>query len=767
MAADKINYRRLLRDFRSGDDDICIFALRNAMQLSRGGLRDEAAALTELIACVEELQPSWPTEVRFYAQRALEHLHALAAPVEDLADAEDPETAEVDDAELDDADLRVAIRCCKRIETQVARDSRAAVVSRLGTASDPLLVGALLSALGVVGTSSDLFLVKKFVSHANARVRAIVVDVIERLAGDPAVAEGMIAPFLEDRSGTVRARAILFVGTRDVTKVTAAVDKTLESPDAVERAALAEALCAIPSDHVVPALKRLSEDPEESVRVKLLESMERTDHPQKAFLLKKMVKDESAAVKRVAREALRRYETKRMLAIGGFQSQLPEGLPAAKRIQALEDIQDQQELDPIDLDDLKDPDPAVKLGCLRKIRQRHHEPAHRVVVGLLGTAENVETLAATLDCLTGIGTARDVETIMHFLNHNAGDVRRAAARAVEQLASPKQAVYLLLPMLHDTEVLVRGVVGRVLLRQPLDELLAHVAGMAGHGAQIVRFRLVRFLGNYAGPQVLTYLARAVGDESAAVRGAAVASLYPQEDPRADELLKRLEADPDERVRAEAGRALAARGRHAGTGRPRREAPSLDALLDVAANMADEAADAEEAARVAAEAAGAVTASAGDMAAGSVRSLVDRVSHDLTRAKELENLKLNRDIILEDMGRKLYTMIKRRDVVNPAFDRSSFLIDKYLHLQKQGAPADEKGSGLWAKIQKAAGVERESEHVVKLRESLRRSYVDLGRVAMDLSYRENVIYPELHMEYLELEAVEKRLREFGTPDAKGA
>ena len=122
------------------------------------------------------------------------------------------------------------------------------------------------------------------------------------------------------------------------------------------------------------------------------------------------------------------------------------------------------------------------------------------------------------------------------------------------------------------------------------------------------------------------------------------------------------------------------------------------------------------------------------------------------------LELNRSVIMGDMGKKIYRMIMQQKIKHSSYDKVVFLIKKFKHLEQKGPGKDEENKGFWARIQEAAGVEKESEHTLKMREKVREQMVELGRVAFELSYKENILYPDLHMEYIELESVVKKIRE---------
>lgn len=746
----KYNHRQLVRDLRGDDADIRIFALRTIIKLERKNLnlQKDTTAIADMTRVIQELMPSWPEELRFYGTRAVERLAELDAQArqaaEPLADEEG-----FDPAQLDSPDARVVVAALKKVEASGEKAALPKITEMLGRADDPQILGALLGTLAVLGEADALMAVKRLCNHANGRVRAQCVDAIEKLSKEPAITEQMVEPFLADRDGLVRARAIRCLGPTGFARVAKAVEASVSSPQVPDRAALAEALATIKADDATVFLKKLSDDPDETVRLKLLESLARSDHPQKLLIAQKLKKDASAQVRKVAKEAVGQYETKRLLSMGGFDMQPP---PGVKNMQSLEEIAAQEELDPINPEHLKHRDPAVKLQCLHKIRARAYAEAHANVLALLGTSENDEILATVLSCLTVIGSNKDVESVMHFLVHQAPAVRAAAAEAVEQLGGKTQVIFLLLPMLHDKDITVRGVAARAMLEHPFEDLLAHIKAMAAQKAVGIRVRLMQLLAHYSGPVSQEILSRAALDPAPQVRGALVQQDLPFE-PWGDALLQTLANDPVEAIKNAARSALAGREKRRQTGREGVAPPPLEKLLEVARTTLDEATQhgkAQEEARLAA-------AAAAEAAAGSaLPGALGKLSQDMEAAHQLDMLKGNRDMLLEAMGKKLYAMIKRKLASHRAYEKTFYVIEKYQHLSKSGKLKEEAAGGFWGKLKDMAGVNREEEDAAKLQDTLRKHYIELGRIAMELSYKENLIYPELNMEYIEIENVEKRI-----------
>lgn len=750
----KYNHRQLVKDLRAGDEDLCIFTLRTVIKLEKGNLKN-IEAIGELRSAIEGAQEGWSTETRFYATRALEHLGALEksflSPHGD--EDEDLSKAEIDVDELGVDDPEVVVRCLRAIEIQKETSATDEVARLLKTASDPAVLVAALGALGAIGEQTRLFELKKFNDNPNRRVRATYVDTIAALASERTVGAMMVEPFLKDADGAVRARAIAYLGVEDFEKVRGAIEKTVASKEVADRAALAAALTSITNDEVVAYVRQLAEDDEEMVRLKLLESFDRSDHPQKTFLIKKLSKDPAKPVRRIALEAQSRLDTERLLAMGGFQQ--PEG---RANIPTVEETLAAEELDPIDLDDLKAEAPAVVLQCLHKIRERTHEKAHQPVFDLLGTTENEEILATTLRCLTVIGAARDTEAVMHFLTHGAPRVRSAAAEAMSQLGTKTQILFLLLPMVHDAALEVQGVAARAVLRYEQAEVMQALGAMTTHQAVPIRIRTVHFLANYAGEAVQKTLARMARDQAPQVRHAVATRSLPLE-PWADQVLAELSKDPVEDIANAARYLISARQRHREDGRSYPQLPSLERLFEVARGIEEDwkvrrkELDAEEEARrKEVEDAARAAAQTGK---GAVEALAKKVGDDLTARREREMVYLARDNILAAMGKKLHMLIKAKAIQHAKYEKPVYLVDKYLHLAKQVGGKKEAG-GFWGALKKAAGVEEEDDRKLRNDEKVRQAYIDLGKVCRDLSYQEGVIHPQLDIDYVELDAAEKRV-----------
>jgi HEAT repeat protein len=748
MASGKYNYKKLINDLRGDDLDIVIFGLRTIIKINRGQLGAEDVAVPALVKVVVELLPLWPEEVIFYGQRALEHLKTLER--EEVSDDDESfEDALIDLEALSSDNKRIVLDTLKKIEVQKYSDGRELILKMLKTADDSLVISALLSALGQIGNSSDLFVVKNFTGHTNDRVRATCVAAIGGLSEDLDVVKAMVEPFLKDRGGLPRAAAVRIVAPLDFALVGEAVNLSILSDNVSDRAAMAEALCSIECDEAVPYIKQLSEDSDETVRMKILESLERGDHGQKAFILKRMVKDPSPLVAKVAREALRRYETQRMLSIGGFKSMLPQDLPAARKMKEIEDMQGAEELDPIDLDDLKDPDITLKLVCLRKIRQRSYQKAYEAVVDLLGVAENVDILAATISSLTVIGSGDDVPALSHFVAHGASSVRVATAGAIDQLATKEQAMYLLLPMIFDESAAVCLAAGRAMKRIPVEEILAALNRMAGHSSRAVKITMVKVLSHFSGSGVIKVFYSYLRTQDPSFRMMVLKSLFKQKDPRATEMLSALANDSNRKISSEAKRFITIKARP-GFEDTQPDLPPLSSFAEVLDDIVLRS-EKEVEAQLAEEASSRVEA-------GNVNEagLVERISVDLTSRKELSMLELNRKVIHMDMGKKVYRLILKKEVNHKAYEKAVFLIKKFKHQETSVPHKAAENKGFWGQIKEAAGMEKDDGELKKLNLKIDDQYAELGRIAFLLSYTENEIYPDLHMEYIELESVENKI-----------
>jgi hypothetical protein len=137
-------------------------------------------------------------------------------------------------------------------------------------------------------------------------------------------------------------------------------------------------------------------------------------------------------------------------------------------------------------------------------------------------------------------------------------------------------------------------------------------------------------------------------------------------------------------------------------------------------------------------------------------LVERISVDLTSRKELSMLELNRKVIHMDMGKKVYRLILKKEVNHKAYEKAVFLIKKFKHQETSVPHKAAENKGFWGQIKEAAGMEKDDGELKKLNLKIDDQYAELGRIAFLLSYTENEIYPDLHMEYIELESVENKI-----------
>lgn len=751
----KYDHRQLVRDLRGEDEDVRIFALRTIIQLEKGNLQDRQAVL-DLKRVIGEDIEGWHEDTRFYAATAIEHLDTLDQSFirpEDDGPVADPATAEIDVDDLDLEDPRAVAFCLRCIIAQEHSAARSKVVAKLSRTEDPRELVGLLEALGVIGELETLYEIPRFGDHPNRRVRATFVEMLVGIAGDDTSGDSMIEPFLEDADGAVRARAIGHLGRKRPDQVMPALEATIQSNEPSDRAAAAEAVARLTDDAFIPVVRKLAEDADETVRLKLLECVDRADHPQKNWVIKKLLKDEVVEVKRKAHEAQTRIDAARLLAMGGFQ-----GPPnASKNAPTLEDLHDAEAIQQIDLEDLKAEDPMVKLNCLKKIRQRADEEAHGPVADLLGVTENVEVLAAILRCLTVIGSAKDAGAVMHFLAHPDAGVRAAGAEALNQLGTPKQILFLLLPMLHDSDVEVQGMAARAVRRFEWEAITNALGGMSRSDSPAIRARTVFLLSHYSGPAVKATLKRLAVDKVAGVRATLARRPLPLE-PWADEILDTLAADPEEDVATPARQAKVVRERQRARGLPAPELPPLEAIPNVAEML-----EAKGNARRLEREAEASPPGTGDQGGGgspedgktSIEAMAIKVADDMTARKEREMIYLNRDVLLEALGKKVHALLRSKTVRNPAYDKPSFLVDKYRHLVKE-SEEDQGGGGFWGAVKAMAGVQEEKSKKARNQEKLRHAYVELGKTCMSLNLNRNVFHNQLETEYLELEAVYKKI-----------
>jgi HEAT repeat protein len=763
MGPQKYNHRQLVKDLRGEDEDVCIFALRTVIQLEQGNLKG-VTAIKELCNAINGASSGWSEETRFYADRALAHLksieHQFLHPEEE---EEDLSKAEIDLEDLEAGDSEVVLRCLKMILIQEEVGARSRLLSMIQTVSDPQLLVALLQALAAIGEPATLFELRRLDDHANRRVRATYVQTIAALAENRAGGERLIAPFLKDKDGTVRSQAIAFLGPEDFEQVRAALDRTLTSKEVSDRAALTEALAAIQSEDVLPYLRNLCEDPDDSVRLKLLESLDRTGHPQRNFVIKKLTKDSSKIVARVAREAQGRLEAERLLAMGGFKA--PEG---KRNVPTVQEIHAQEDLDPIHLEDLKKESSVIKLQCLHKIRQRAYQQGRQAVFDLLGVSEQEEVLATILRCLTVIGAEKDADAVSHFLTHPGPQVRAAAAEALNQLGKPMQILYLLLPMLHDPALEVRGTVARAILAFEPGDVLKALSGMTLHASVTIRSRTVGLLLHYSGDAVSSTLTRMARDPAPEVRHLLASKPLPFE-PWAEDILTLLAQDPVPEI-AQATRTTGAqRQRFRESGRTHPALPPLTQLLEVArqtdreaeSRRAElEALEAERLQQLEEQVRQAQEGSKGKKVAKSgVEGLAEKLGDDIIARKERENILLNRDNLLVALGQKLYKYVKAREIQHADYDRTIYLLDKYRHHLKDQPKAEATG-GLWGALKNMAGVGEKEEQAARTEAKIHKAYIELGKICLDLSYKKNVIHHQLEIEYIELEAALKRIEDLG-------
>ncbi|NLI77556.1 MAG: HEAT repeat domain-containing protein, partial [Candidatus Riflebacteria bacterium] len=158
----------------------------------------------EHLALARELAQTDPSlEVRFLARRAGS---ALKRALGDLPDQE--MVAAVAGAEADEILAGLEAGCLGFIRTAVARDLRFLVPrlrARAAVEGNPVVLSALVLAIGHLGEPADVEALVPFLEHADPRVRANTVEAID--AGGPGRAWPHLLTRLQDPDNRVRANA--------------------------------------------------------------------------------------------------------------------------------------------------------------------------------------------------------------------------------------------------------------------------------------------------------------------------------------------------------------------------------------------------------------------------------------------------------------------------------------------------------------------------------------------------------------------------------
>ncbi|MDD2715695.1 MAG: HEAT repeat domain-containing protein [Candidatus Wallbacteria bacterium] len=92
---------------------------------------------------------------------------------------------------------------------------------------DPLILSALLKALGQFGDDTDFLLITKGLEHENSRVRANAIEALKPLSSS--LTYDYVLPLLSDPDARVRANAVLFLFSKDEGKTFAVLEEMAHS----------------------------------------------------------------------------------------------------------------------------------------------------------------------------------------------------------------------------------------------------------------------------------------------------------------------------------------------------------------------------------------------------------------------------------------------------------------------------------------------------------------------------------------------------------
>lgn len=227
-------------------------------------------------------------KLRYYAKKGLQILKTAKAPREQEIRETEPRPAEnmaaqtqQDDGarrelvlgNIDSTDRSRRILAIKGAIALEDRDLVSVLVKRLPVEADPFVTSLVVSAIGLLGRSSDSNFVTPMLEHPDPRVRANAVEAVERL-GDPD-SLGLVIPLLNDSDNRCRANAISALKNHAGVNVFNHLQKMICSDQVWMQDSAAYVLGLIESRNSVLLLREAHESRHEVVRTQARKSLER------------------------------------------------------------------------------------------------------------------------------------------------------------------------------------------------------------------------------------------------------------------------------------------------------------------------------------------------------------------------------------------------------------------------------------------------------------------------------------------------------------
>ncbi|MBI4859346.1 MAG: HEAT repeat domain-containing protein, partial [Candidatus Riflebacteria bacterium] len=237
-----IDLKKLAQDVLHSDVDLRILAMQTLLRLEGELVRASSTLIGEIRRDLEKLVAETDGDSKFFARQCLDHINKLSPTAGQQKPAESgrtarpappgppepprpvaaqapspppppPQQATTDLGLLQTGDKAAQLATLGQVAQQKLRAAAPKVTALLGAkTADAEVLAAALSCLAKIGQAADLAQVQPLLKHADGRVRANAVEVVEALAPKEQQVS-WLSPLAEDPVDRVRANVLKALGT--------------------------------------------------------------------------------------------------------------------------------------------------------------------------------------------------------------------------------------------------------------------------------------------------------------------------------------------------------------------------------------------------------------------------------------------------------------------------------------------------------------------------------------------------------------------------
>lgn len=257
------SFDSFLVDLRSPVEEIRLGAV---IELIRNGDLRAIPSLRELASSDSSVK------VRYYAKKGLQLISRSQS-----SDSDSPENIDYSslstekslaclNSAFEGGDVEERIRVLQGLIKSGRREIAPRILQLLNSESDPFVCSKLLIGLGILGDSTHLSAIRRFLENQDFRIRANAIEALGSIGGSE-VCEILLG-LLDDQDNRVKANAVRELRRFSLDIVEESLTHMVESQGEWMRDSAASALSEIGSDRFLPLMVRLLHDPSEGVRNK-------------------------------------------------------------------------------------------------------------------------------------------------------------------------------------------------------------------------------------------------------------------------------------------------------------------------------------------------------------------------------------------------------------------------------------------------------------------------------------------------------------------